>query len=348
MIATDTYPELDDEHVEALFRAARQAVSDAYEAVARLSATDSSLTSVDALALTRFLPRKYLPRYNAEFAQRFATSVVSAVWKLTEPNHVYSLACTAEELAMKYVLDLARSMAPPEPEGESQYDELADTIFEDEAFLVLWNQAQDGIEEAAQVARPGAVNLAFSEWFEAFGEAEQVHPFLQPDSGGLRSLWSETATGEEDLEDPTTEVFIALGEDWLEVPDQIAEQIPDIINETSEALFPERDPGRRLSSADRQQAYEAAAEDVRVLLEAARQDGDSPYEVWLISQGSGRTRTRYRLYSGLPLEEALTLRKVERMGDYRGVTDVELRVYPEGHRFDATVQEVTTPPRGHS
>jgi hypothetical protein len=331
MIATDTYPELDEAHIDALFAASRQAVADAHAAIAKTVAGGSALGLADDVALYRFLPRKYLPRYNAEFAQRFAATVSTVVWKLAEPNHTYSLACTAEDLALKCILDLAKAILGRGGDDDAQYEELVGALLEDEAFLVLWDPAQNGGEDRY----PGAANLAFTDWFVPFSDREQVHPFVQDDSQGFRSLWSDVETVEDDLEDPTTEVFIALGEDWLEVPDQVADQIPAILDDSRAALVPDR-ASRRLSGTERQRVYDSAAEDVHVLLDAARKDIDQAYDVWLVTQGGpGGPNTRQRLHAGLPLEEALSLRKLERMGEYRGVADVELRVYPEGHTFEA-------------
>jgi hypothetical protein len=316
MIAADTYPELDEAHVEALFAASRQAVADAYAAVAEVAADGSARLS----AIYRFLPRKHLPRYNLEFAQRFAATVTTVAWKLAEPNHVYSLACTAEDLALKYMLDLARA-ALGTGIADEQLDEFADTVFEDDGFLILWDAAQDGTEDP---------NLAFSEWFAPFTDREQVHPFTQRDSREFRLLWSEPVPAEDDLEDPVTEVFIALAEDWLDVPDQVADQIPAILDETRAVLFPDQ-AARRLTAAERERVYESAAEDVRVLLEAARKETRTAYDVWLVKEaGLGQPKARQRLHAGLPLDEALNLRKLERMGEYRGVA-VELRVYPQDH-----------------
>lgn len=322
MIATDTYPDLDQAHIDAVFHAAQRAVADALALVAQPGAD---------LPLKRFLPRQHQSHYDAEFARKLAATMSTVAWKLTEPHHVYSLASVAEQMALKYIVELAAAGAT----DDGQLDEFAEVLLEDEAFEGLWEQALDGAQ---------GQNLAFADWFEPFSEVEQVHPLLQPDSEAFGQLWSAPAAIEDDLEDPTTEVFIALGEDWLDVPDNVADQIPGVIDDTTAALFPDRAAGRKLSAADREQVYESAAEDVRVLLHTARGDTDTAYDVWIISTGA-RRRTRYRLYSGLPLEEALTMRKLERMGDYRGVTDVEVRVYPETHAFDPAVLEVSAPPR---
>jgi len=323
MIGTDTYPDLDEAHIDALFAASRQAVADAYAAVAAIAAN----SSVQDIAIFRSLPRKYLPRYTYEFAQRFAATVTTVAWKLTEPNHVCSLACTAEDVALKCILDLAKTRLA----DDEQYEELAGAMFDDDAFLVLWDQARDGVEERY----PGTANLAFADWFEPFGDAEQVHPFLQEDSQAFRLLWANVEPLEDDLEDPTTEVFIALGEDWLDVPDQVSDRIPAIIEETRALLFPDR-PARSLSGRERERVFESAAEDLRLLVEASREDSGTAYDVWLLKeQAPGRPKMRRRLQAGLPLEEALNLRKLERMGEYRGVTDIELRVYPADHDFEA-------------
>jgi hypothetical protein len=327
MISTDTYPDLDESRVQALFAAARQAVADAHAAMARSAGGVSAMEMAAELPLARFLPRKYLPRYTPEFFQRFAVTVTTVAWKLADPEHVFGLACTAEDLALKYILDAARGGAAEDP----QWDELTDALFDDDAFLVLWDPAQDGSEERYL----GAANLAFAEWFEPFGERQPVHPFLQREAEAFKALWSEAPAVDDELEDPVTEVFIALGEDWLDVPDQVADQIPSILEEARAVLFP--DAPRRLSSDDRERLYESAAEDARVLLEIARNEVGVTYDVWLLRDvGPGRPAKRERLHSGLPLEDALNMRKLERMGEYRGVVDVRLRVYPQDHGFEGT------------
>ena len=317
MISTDTYPELDAAQIQALFEASRQAVGEAYAAIGELAAGRPA----GELALLRRLPRKYLPRCGRDFVQRFAAVVTTVAWKLAEPSHVYSLACTAEDVALKIILDLARERL-----GEDeQLDDLAGALFEDDAFLMLWDQSLDGAEERL----PAAAHLAFADWFEPFGDREPVHPFVAGGPDAFERLWTEAQDVPDELEDPVTEVFISLGEDWLEVPDQVADQIPAILQETKAALFPDSS-ARRLSGAERQQVFDSAAEDVQVLLEAARTEGGRAYDVWLLKDtGPGRPKVGQRLHGGLPLEEALNLRKLERMGQYRGVPDVELRVYPQ-------------------
>ena len=320
MIATDAYPELDQAHIDALFAATRQALTDAYDAVARLAGAASPLSVAGELALFRFLPRRYLPRYDLAFARRFAAVLATVAWKLAEPDQVCSLACTAEDLALKYILDLARAGLP-----DPQFDDLADALFEDDAVLALWDDANDGSAPEA--------NLAFADWFRPFSDRHHVHPFVQEDAAGFRLLWSETENPPDDLEDPTIEVFIALGEDWLDAPDQVTDQIPAILEETRAALFPDIDP-RRLNGAQRERLFDSAADDVRLLLDVARRDISLAYDVWLLRDAApGRPAARERLHAGLPLDEALSLRKLERMGEYRGVTDVALRVYPADHRF---------------
>jgi hypothetical protein len=319
MISTDTYPELDAAHIQALFEAGRQAVGEAYAAIGELAAGRPA----GELTLLRRLPRKYLPRCGPEFVQRFAATLTTVAWKLAEPNHVYGLACTAEDVALKIILDLARERLA----DDEQFEDLAEELFEDDTFLMLWDPALDGAEERL----PGAANLAFADWFEPFGDREPVHPFVADGPEAFERLWTETEDVADELEDPVTEVFIALGEDWLEAPDQVTDEIPVILRETRAALFPDAE-ARRLSAAERQQMFDSAAEDVRVLLEAARSEGGRAYDVWLLRDaGPGRPKASQRLHGGLPLEEALNLRKLERMGEYRGVADVELRVYPQDH-----------------
>ena len=325
MITTDTYPELDQAHADALFRAIRQTIRQSLHDVAALAAGGSK----DDVGLLRFLPGQYLNRYDADFAQRFAVTLSTVAWKLAEPSHVSGLASTAEELALKYIVETARRLLPANVE-DGQFDELEDQLFEDDLFREPW----DGGSEIAP----------FDEWFTPYRQGESLHPFIQTEAGPFLDLWTgQQQLGDDDLEDPATEVFIAMGEDWMAVPDNVTDQIPAVLADTAAVLYPERGGLRALNASEREHVYENAAQDVQALLQSARSDEDVAYDVWLVRSRSGGGKTRQRLHAGLPLQEALTLRSMERMGEYRGNPSVELRVYPEGHAFPPDIRDVSGP-----
>ena len=60
--------------------------------------------------MPEYLPRKHLSRYNVAFAGRFVVCVLTVAWKLREPA-LHWLACNAEELALRAVIEEARASA---------------------------------------------------------------------------------------------------------------------------------------------------------------------------------------------------------------------------------------------
>ncbi len=275
------------------------------------------------------------------FAQRFAVTLSTVVWKLTDPENIYGLASTAEEIALKYVIDTAEALLRSRlgARGEVDYDDVRDALFEDDEYESLWQPQQGQSRRGFSMG-----NLEFEEWFLPFREDEQVHPFVQVESPEFMQLWASPQSLE-DIEDPGTEIFLELAEDWLDVPNDIADQIPAIVEEARFMLFPDRAPDDHFTAAERQQIYQSAAEDVRVLLLGARSARDKLYDVWLIKEpnmaGAG---SRFLIQGGLGLTEALDLRKIERLGDVRSAIDLDVRVYPQGHLFDRTLPETKRRP----
>lgn len=321
MISTDSYPNLDDAHRQALFQAVHDVVQQSLDDTGHLAQGPENTAG---LAFVQSLPPKYLPRYDGEFARRFAATVATVTWKMTEPEHVFPLACRAEELALKYVIDTAeRIYRAAQPNAVPDYDDVRDRLFEDDDYLQLWEDDGD------------ALDLDFEQWFEPFRRIEQVHPYCQTDPEEFNDLWSDPEPPD-DLVDPETEVYLALGEDWLDVPTQIADAIPAMVQETAAALFPEQASWRRLGERDRTRLFDNVAEDVRLLLDAARGDTEAEYDVWAVTVPgtAGKAPSRVRLQASVPLAEALDARRLARVDDYRGRTDVSLRVYPVDHPFD--------------
>ncbi len=321
MIGTDTYPNLDGPHRDALYQAVDEAVRESFAAVGLLSSGRARAADIAAF---RSLPPAYAGRYDDDFARRFAATVATVTWKLTEPEHVFPLACRAEELALKYVIDTAQRLyRESRPDGVPDYDEVRERLFEDDEYLQLWDDHGAGDD------------LGFEHWFEPFRPTEQVHPYCKSDTEAFDNLWSNLEPLEEDLFDPEAEVYLVLGEDWLDVPNHVADQIPAILQEAMSTLFPDATGWRRLSERNRDRLFDSVAEDVRLLLDAARRELDRAYDVWAVTQRAGsRSASRLKLHAGVPLAEALDLRRLERAGDYREVTDVTLCVYPADHQFD--------------
>ena len=322
MITTASYPELDEAHSSALFAAMTATLSACFDAVG---------SSADAWedGLLASLPPAWRHEYDAQFLARFTISLATVAWKLSEPEHVYDLASRAEEIALKYIVDTAERMFRERaPDQVPDFDLVRERLFEDDEYAELWeSQAPSGSTD---------------NWFEPFRPAVQVHPFTQQDAEPFVGLWADPESLDE-IEDPEMEVFLILGEDWLDAPDEVIEEIPAILEETRSALFPQARL-RQLGERDRTRLFDSAAEDVRVLLEKARRDGGL-YDVWAVNNTAlGAAPGRYRIHAGVPLEEALSLRRLVRAAEYRGATNVSLRVYREQHAFGPNVPELGSAP----
>lgn len=95
--------------------------------------------------------------------------------------------CTAEELALHLVIDLAEgflrdgvtgpdtdevSALPEHGDADSDFESMRELLFEDHDVLMLFNPSLDGIEDAQsdldQFARP--VNLHPRDWFKPFSD----------------------------------------------------------------------------------------------------------------------------------------------------------------------------------
>lgn len=91
-------------------------------------------------------------------------------------------ACTAEEMALHLVIDLAEAFVqdgmfeddeallrlPGDARVVGDFEYVRDALFEDYDVLALFNPALDGIEDSLEYAHLRLVNLHPSRWFEAF------------------------------------------------------------------------------------------------------------------------------------------------------------------------------------
>src|SRR5712691_8472544 len=91
---------------EALYRAARQLADMFFADLRSLARREVTFADTD---MADYLPRKHLSRYNLSFAERFLVCVLTVAWKLREPG-VRWLACTAEEIALRAIVEEARAL----------------------------------------------------------------------------------------------------------------------------------------------------------------------------------------------------------------------------------------------
>ena len=160
---------------EALYRAARQLTDLFLDDLRKLARREVAFADTD---MAEYLPRKHLGRYNLSFAERFLVCILTVVWKLREPG-MHWLACTAEELALRAIIEEARTLVLADPgldEAEADFGSFESVAFEDWDFEMLFDPAYDGVEDASD-PREDVVNLRFEEWFEPFND-RVIHPYL--------------------------------------------------------------------------------------------------------------------------------------------------------------------------
>jgi hypothetical protein len=178
--------ELTRVQLEALYRGARQVTDLFLDDLRKLGRREMSFADTD---MADYLPRKHLNRYNLSFAQRFLVCVLTVAWKLRAPG-LQVLACTAEELALRAIIEEARGLVLADPEldeAEADFDSFEATAFEDWDFGMLFDPAYDGVEDSSD-PRDDVVNLHFDEWFKPFNDDRIVHPYLDEGQSDKRSV----------------------------------------------------------------------------------------------------------------------------------------------------------------
>jgi hypothetical protein len=110
------------------------------------------------------------------FAQKFQGCLVTIVWKLLAQDQ-YELACVAEELAMHAIVRRAGVLL--DLEGKSAAFSAVDELgFQDVDFMLLFDPALDGIEDAEIAGSLGVGYLPIGEWFTPFQNVRYVHPYV--------------------------------------------------------------------------------------------------------------------------------------------------------------------------
>lgn len=167
----------------ALYQAAVIIVDYLFSDLAQLTgARDHTATVATAESAAFFvledLPTRYAHRYDVLFVKRFIVATVTVTQRLTagwDP-----LACVAEELALRVLLD----------EAEARLDEagldlphwrstIEDYLFEDADHEMLFDPSLDGIEDDEDfLARTRTAPMAFPEWFTPFNDERPIPPYL--------------------------------------------------------------------------------------------------------------------------------------------------------------------------
>jgi hypothetical protein len=171
----------------ALYQAAVITIDYLFSDLAQLTGSrDHTATVATAESAAFFvledLPTRYAHRYDVLFVKRFIVATVTVTQRLTagwDP-----LACVAEELALRIVLD----------EAEARLDEagldipnwratIEDYLFEDADHEMLFNPSLDGIENDEDfLARTRTAPMAFPEWFTPFNDERPIPPYLLDNS----------------------------------------------------------------------------------------------------------------------------------------------------------------------
>ncbi|EFH85638.1 hypothetical protein [Ktedonobacter racemifer] len=135
--------------------------------------------SVSQTIFGLYLPPRYLPKYNYLFCKSFTVCLITALYKLTLPEGT-RFASVAEELAAWVIIQKAEGILEPGA-NEDPFEDFVQTIFEDEHFQYLYQDAFDGIDETDAGAQMGMASLSFDDWFKPFNEndaSRQVHPYV--------------------------------------------------------------------------------------------------------------------------------------------------------------------------
>jgi len=175
----------------ALYHAAVTTVDHLFGDLAELTGTgDPGATVRSAKGAAFFvledLPARYAHRYDALFVQQLIVAAVTVTARLTEGWR--PLACVAEELALRLLLDQAEvRLEAADLDLPGWRGIVEDCLFEDTDHELLFDPGLDGIEDDEEsLARTGTTPLAFTRWFTPFNAGRPVPPYLL-DSAGLDS-----------------------------------------------------------------------------------------------------------------------------------------------------------------
>lgn len=126
-------------------------------------------------AIGEWMPRRFLLRYDAVFADRLLAEARrlegtlekgrAASWAYPHEGFLNSV---AEEMLMAIVVDLADEQSSSLEQSED-LEALRSLSFEDRDFEWLYDLSHDGVTDDPVIkAQVGFANLGFDEWFEPF------------------------------------------------------------------------------------------------------------------------------------------------------------------------------------
>ena len=149
---------------EYLFKACDWLIDHFIEDLSNLLHRRRSKIQFSDTLMFEYLPPAYIHGYDAVFAKRFFTCLMTVVWKLRSPN-VEALACVVEELALSAIIRCAQTLMEMDDKKVADFTAFEHEAFEDTDFMMLWDQSKDGIEKDEIGRMMGIANLGCQlEW----------------------------------------------------------------------------------------------------------------------------------------------------------------------------------------
>ena len=195
-IGCNSYPRsiLLDSHWEALYEASDILLDEIMNDLQSLAGGIPVLS----LIVVGYLPRQFLTRYDEGFLRRFLMCAASVGLKMRLPG-LHALGCTAEEIALRIMIDNATAVLDDRGE-DIEFGDWEDFAFEDTDHRWLWDPRFDGIGSSDDTAFLGVANLRYEEWFVPFSHPRVMHPYA--DMGPVepweedRAVYEPEDTGE--------------------------------------------------------------------------------------------------------------------------------------------------------
>ena len=161
-------------------------------AIALEVAFDTGLEGLDMLGdesdLFAALPARFARRYDDAFFEHFVPVLRRAYESaISVPNQTVTCTCTADEIALEVLAQLARTWALvavelaaeapgvfpfASPEDEASLAEFHSMLVADSDVLYLWNWEDDGIEDDEELMTVVGIGdaLKFENWFVPFDD----------------------------------------------------------------------------------------------------------------------------------------------------------------------------------
>ena len=169
---------------DVLPRSHREALSNAFHSLCDGFFQDMELIAAGDVpfadsVLGQLLPTRFKQRYSVGFARRFFLSFTTVGWKLAQEDQaVAAPSCVAEELALRILIDDAKTWLRDYAGIEPEFTAFEDVVLQDADIEWLSDPASDGIEDTETAGQLGMGHLRFDEWFNPFLNAmTAVHPY---------------------------------------------------------------------------------------------------------------------------------------------------------------------------